>query len=372
MSSPENETLRGVQSVFSKEGQTRKCTVEPVVIGGMVLDVNATSSMHANPRTTTPGKVIFSLGGVARNVADCISKLEARPFMISAVGFDMAGNMLLEHWESAGLSIEGIQRHQNIETAVVCHIFDEEGEVAAGIAHVESIEKFLTPRWIEKFKCKISSTPILMVDANLTSSSLEASCQPMANAISGKDIFQPIRRDGTSTKLSKESFFQMLKPAIWVLLDKGVKVVVVTLGSEGVLLCSKAKSYLQKLAFKGNQPPYFSKQLYEAVNTVWPKDQIFGVSMCETKSNLFAVHFPALPASVVRLTGAGDCLVGGTIASLCAGLDVMQSIAVGIAAAKVVVEVESNVPDEYCLANLADDARSVYSGATMLLCQSKL
>ncbi|KAL3350704.1 hypothetical protein AABB24_023230 [Solanum stoloniferum] len=332
--------------------------------------------------------------------------------MISAVGFDMAGNMLLEHWESAGLSIEGIQRHQNIETAVVCHIFDEKGEVAAGVAHVESIEKFLTPRWIEKFKCKISCSPILMVDANLTSSSLEASCQlaaqfntpvwfepvsvaksrrvasvvqyvtfaspnedelvAMANAVSGKDIFQPIRRDDSGTKLSKEYFFQTLKPAIWVLLDKGVKVLVVTLGSEGVLVCSKAKFNLQRLAFKGNQSPYFSKQLYEAVSTVCPKDKSFGASMCKPMSNLFAVHFPALPASIVRLTGAGDCLVGGTIASLCAGLDVMQSIAVGIAAAKVVVEVESNVPDEYCLAKLADDARSVYSGATMLLCQSKL
>uniref|UniRef100_A0A0V0H2T2 Putative ovule protein n=1 Tax=Solanum chacoense TaxID=4108 RepID=A0A0V0H2T2_SOLCH len=95
MSSPENETPRGVQSGFCKEDQARKCTVQPVVIGGMVLDVNATSSMHANPRTTTPGKVIFSLGGVARNVADCISKLEARPFMISAVGFDMAGEFSL-------------------------------------------------------------------------------------------------------------------------------------------------------------------------------------------------------------------------------------------------------------------------------------
>ncbi|KAM3377046.1 putativeuridine kinase isoform X2 [Capsicum galapagoense] len=412
MSSPANKTVGGVQPGFSKEGQAIKCSVEPVIIGGMVLDVNATSSMHSNPRTTTPGKVIFSLGGVARNVADCISKLEARPFMISAVGFDLPGNMLLEHWESAGLSIEGIQRHQDIETAVVCHIYDEKGEVAAGVAHVESIEKFLTPRWIEKFKCNISSTPILMVDANLTSSSLEASCQiaaqvntpvwfepvsvaksrrvasvvqyvtfaspnedelvAMANAISGRDIFKPIRRDHSSGKLSKESFFQMLKPAIRVLLDKGVKVVVVTLGSEGVLLCSKAKSNLQKLSFRGNQPPYFSKRLYEVVHKVCPKDQIFGASMCEPMSNLFAVHFPALAASVVRLTGAGDCLVGGTIASLCAGLDVMQSIAVGVAAAKVVVEVESNVPDEYCLAKLADDAGSVYSGATMLVCQSKL
>ncbi|MBA0872823.1 hypothetical protein Goshw_021402, partial [Gossypium schwendimanii] len=54
----------------------------------------------------------------------------------------------------------------------------------------------------------------------------------------------------------------------------------------------------------------------------------------ERSPNFLAVHFPALPASVVRLTGAGDCLVGGMIASLSTGLDVMQSVAIGIAAAK--------------------------------------
>ncbi|KAL0365491.1 UNVERIFIED_CONTAM: hypothetical protein Sangu_0646700 [Sesamum angustifolium] len=77
----------------------------PVVIGGMVLDINATPSAVANPRTTTPGKVVYALGGVARNVAECMSKLGAKPFMISAVGFDLAGSLLLEHWESEGLSV---------------------------------------------------------------------------------------------------------------------------------------------------------------------------------------------------------------------------------------------------------------------------
>lgn len=33
-------------------------------------------------------------GGVARNVAECMSKLGAKPYMISALGFDMAGNIL--------------------------------------------------------------------------------------------------------------------------------------------------------------------------------------------------------------------------------------------------------------------------------------
>ena len=42
----------------------------------------------------------------------------------------------------------------------------------------------------------------------------------------------------------------------------------------------------------------------------------------------------------VRLTGAGDCLVGGKLASICAGLNFMQSVAFGIAAARAAVEAE--------------------------------
>ena len=36
-------------------------------------------------------QVLYALGGVARNVAECMSKLGTKPYMISAVGLDMAG-----------------------------------------------------------------------------------------------------------------------------------------------------------------------------------------------------------------------------------------------------------------------------------------
>lgn len=39
-------------------------------------------------------QVSYVLGGVARNVAECISKLGAKPFMISALGLDMPGGLL--------------------------------------------------------------------------------------------------------------------------------------------------------------------------------------------------------------------------------------------------------------------------------------
>ncbi|KAG6383271.1 hypothetical protein SASPL_156985 [Salvia splendens] len=371
---------------------------EAVVIGGMVLDVNATPSTATNRGTTAPGKIRYALGGVARNIAECMSKLGAKPYMISAVGFDLAGNMLLEPWRAAGLSVEGIRRSKDIETATVCIVFDGGGELAAAVASVESIEKFVTPEWITNFKNNICSAPVMMVDANLSPPALLASCQiaaecgtpvwfepvsitytspnedeliAMANALSSSDKFLPVQRDGKSARTSIKSLFERLKPAIWVLLEEGIKVVLVTLGPHGVFLCFKAVDGIKKHDPSKNSPFSFSRKLYEAVNVSFPPDRILGTP--KSKGNYYvAVHFPALPASVVTLVGAGDCLVGGMLASVCVGLDIMQSVAVGMAAAKGAVETESTVPVEYQLARIADDAGAIYSEAKVIYCESKL
>ncbi|XVF44926.1 hypothetical protein PTKIN_Ptkin02bG0162300 [Pterospermum kingtungense] len=390
------------------EKQRRDGEAEAVVIGGMVLDIQATSSIPPHPRTTCPGMIHYVQGGVARNIAECMSKLGAGSFMITALGFDMAGNVLLEHWKSAQLPTEGIRKHQDIKTPTVCHILDVAGEVAAGVASVESVEMFLTPEWIQQFKHKIYSAPILIVDANLSHLALEASCRiaaesnvpvwfepvsiakseriapvvkyitfaspnedeliAMANALSSSVKFHPVERN----KCSIDSLFQMLKPAIWFLLEKGVKILVVTIGSDGVLLCSRGEPSSWRIGPEKTKRLGFSGQLFDIVASSCPSNWYSDAKVLEKSPYFFAVHFPALPTSVVRLTGAGDCLVGGMLASLCAGLNVMQSVAVGIAAAKASVEVDSNVPSQFNLATIAGDARMVYSAAKVLPNQSKL
>uniref|UniRef100_A0A2N9FR01 Carbohydrate kinase PfkB domain-containing protein n=1 Tax=Fagus sylvatica TaxID=28930 RepID=A0A2N9FR01_FAGSY len=363
-----------LHQVLLNGGKVKNDEAEAVIIGGMVLDIHAIPSIPANPRTTTPGKVRYVLGGVARNVAECMSKLGTKPFMISAVGLDMAG----------------IRKQQDIGTPVVCNILDVSGELAAAVANVEAIEKFLTPEWIQQFKYNICSAPILMVDANLNPPSLEASCHlaaessipvwfepvsvaksrrvasvakyvtvaspnedeliAMANALSGANVFPPIER---GNDYLTESLFQKLKPAIWLLLEKGIRIVVVTLGSDGVFLCSKGGSSFLRTCLDRVKPYGSCGQFYKIVTSSCPPHW-YGATDLERNPHLFAVHFPALPASVVRLTGAGDCLVGGMLASICAGLNVMQSVAVGIAAAKAAVEAETNVPTSFSLDTIAE------------------
>ncbi|XP_024021271.1 uncharacterized protein LOC21409572 isoform X1 [Morus notabilis] len=403
------------QPALLSGGQLKNSEMEPVIIiGGMVLDIHATPSISAVPRTTTPGKVNYVLGGVARNVAECMSKLGTKPFMISVVGFDMAGNLLLEHWKSAELSTKGILKRQDINTAVVSNIFDNKGEVSAGVASVEAIEKFLTPEWIQRFKSNILSASVLMVDANLNLQALEASCQiaalskipvwfepvsvaksrrivsvakyvsfaspneyelvAMANALSGGNMFSysPSQRDNSRDKLYIESLFQMLKPAIWVLLENGIKIVIVTLGPDGVFLCSKGGPRSMGIIHEEIKRSYANGHLYKTVTAACPLNRTLNSPKTESSSLLFAVHFPAVPATVMRLTGAGDCLVGGTLSSICVGLDIMQSVAVGIAASKAAVEAETNVPRVFNLAAIADDARLVFSAAKVVCHESML
>jgi receptor expression-enhancing protein 5/6 len=172
----------------------------------------------------------------------------------------------------------------------------------------------------------------------------------MANALSHENMFRQIERDSNS-RCSVQSLFQVLKPAILVLLEKGIKIVAVTLGADGVFLCSRGPNVV-RFSLDRTKKYGFSGQLYDKVVSSCPSSRFSGALQIERSSHLFSVHFPALPASVVRLTGAGDCLVGGTLASLCSGLDIMQSIAVGIAAAKSAVEGEANVPSEFSLATI--------------------
>ncbi|KDP46228.1 hypothetical protein JCGZ_10068 [Jatropha curcas] len=407
LSPPDVDNLT-LYPVLVKGEQAKYEEGDPVVIGGMVLDIHATPSMPPCPRTTIPGKVQYALGGVARNIAECMSKLGTKPYMISALGLDIAGNLLLEYWNSAGLSTEGIRKHQDTRTAVITSTFDTHGEVVVGVADVEAVEKFLTPEWILQFKGNISSASALLVDANLNPPALEAACQvaaeynipvwfepvsvaksiriasvvnkvtfvspnedeliAMANALSIGSMFHPIERDNIK---STESLFQMLKPAISVLLDKGVKIVVATLGANGVFLCSKDPNCMSS-SWERAKRNGFSRWLYDTVASSCSSSKVSVAMQGEGHSCLFAAHFPALPASVVRLTGAGDNMVGGILASLCSGLDIMQSVAVGVAVAKAAIETETNVPSTFSLASIADDAKWGYAAAKVMVHRSML
>ncbi|KAA3462990.1 putative sugar kinase YeiI isoform X2 [Gossypium australe] len=79
---------------------------------------------------------------------------------------------------------------------------------------------------------------ILIHDLITFASPNEEKLIAMENALFSQNLFCPIERNNCSM----DALFQMLKPIIWLLLEKGVKILVSTIGSNGVLLCTKRES----------------------------------------------------------------------------------------------------------------------------------
>lgn len=223
------------------------------------------------------------------------------------------------------------------------------------------------PVWFEPVSVAKSRRVASVVKYITFASPNEDELISMAKALSSRNMFGSIQKYNTlDTSNSVESLLQVLQPAIWVLLEEGIENVMVTLGSNGVFLCSKSTLSFMKIGLKRTNDHGFSGELYKSVNSSCPPDQSPSALQSERSSKFVTLHFPAIHAIVQRLTGAGDCLVGGTISALSSGLNLVQSVAVGIAAAKAAVESETNVPSKYNLATISDDAGSVYSAAKVL------
>lgn len=379
-----------------------------MIIGGMVLDIHAKPSVSPHPGTTVPGMVKYIGGGVARNIAECMAKLGTQPHMISVIGDDMAGDFLLKYWRLAGLCTDGILQVPDVTTPVVSNVFDGNGELFAGVASVQAVETFLTPSWIYQFYRRISTAPLLMLDANLSPQSLQAACKiayesgvpvlfepvsvvkssriapiaehitctspneielvAMANALSTPGKYNFVKLEQCNNKAeSVDYLFEMLSPAMFFLLEKGIKLLLVTLGSNGVFLCCREHVNFMKDQRKCKVTP-FSTQLLEKLEGCSLSSMPVDLSR-EGSSRTCVFHLPATSASVVSLTGAGDCLVGGFLSSLCGGLDIMQSVAVGIAVAKASVESEANIPANFSAASIADEARRTLLSARQIWCQ---
>uniref|UniRef100_A0A0D9ZV21 Carbohydrate kinase PfkB domain-containing protein n=1 Tax=Oryza glumipatula TaxID=40148 RepID=A0A0D9ZV21_9ORYZ len=272
---------------------------------------------------------------------------------------------------------------------------------------VPGMENFLSPSWICQFRLHISTAPLLMLDANLSPDSLEAACKiahesgvpvffepvslakgsriapiakyitytspneielvAMANSLSPPEKYTFVKMEQSKNKAKAvEYLFEMLSPAMFFLLEKGIKFLLVTLGSNGVFVCCKESTSLMDQ--RKSEMMSFSTPLLQKLERCFPSNMLVDLPR-EGSSRTCVFHFPAVSASVVSLTGAGDCFVGGVISALCGGLGMMQSVAVGIAIAKSSVESEANIPDKFSAATIADDARRTLLSAKMMWCK---
>jgi pseudouridine kinase len=79
------------------------------VVGGANIDIKVAIKGATIPATSNPGTAMMSLGGVGRNIAHNLARLDVAVKLISAVGRDAQGDRLLAETEAAGVDVAAVR-----------------------------------------------------------------------------------------------------------------------------------------------------------------------------------------------------------------------------------------------------------------------
>jgi pseudouridine kinase len=151
-----------------------------VVIGGANLDLKATSRAAAVQRTSNPGTVTTSAGGVGRNVAENLARLGHHVVLVAAVGADHAGTEVLSATRAAGVDVTRVRRGPEPTGSYVA-VLDADGELVVAVADMAATES-LGAADVEAASDVIASAALVVLDGNLTAGALGRALELSAEA----------------------------------------------------------------------------------------------------------------------------------------------------------------------------------------------
>jgi len=154
------------------------------VIGGANVDIHGAAYQPLRLRDSNPGSVHVSPGGVARNVAENLSRLGVDCRLVTAVGKDPNGEMLLAHGREAGIDMRYVQELDSAPTSAYLAVLDRTGDMQVAVADMDIMDQ-LTAARLDPLRNAIGESSLLVIDANLPDDAL---CW-LVNAFPRHDIF---------------------------------------------------------------------------------------------------------------------------------------------------------------------------------------
>ncbi|MGB3367400.1 MAG: carbohydrate kinase family protein, partial [Acidaminobacteraceae bacterium] len=115
-----------------------------LVFGASVVDIFGFSSCCYRPYNSTPGVVKMAFGGVCRNIAENLARLDVNTKFISILGDDEKGRSMLEHSRFIGYDMEDSLILEDSGTPTYLAILNEYGEMVSSIADMKSIDQMNT------------------------------------------------------------------------------------------------------------------------------------------------------------------------------------------------------------------------------------
>jgi pseudouridine kinase len=154
------------------------------VIGGANIDIHGRSNKALRRKDSNPGMVHTSAGGVARNIAENLARLGVDSRLISAIGNDHHGQMLMRLCRDAGIDMQYVQEIDSVSTSTYLSVVDDEGDMQVAVADMSIIDHLGAER-LQPLQAALGQSSLMILDTNLADDALAW----LANTFAEKTIF---------------------------------------------------------------------------------------------------------------------------------------------------------------------------------------
>lgn len=172
--------------------QKKKASI--MVVGCAAVDITAKVEQDSL-KTTHPGKLSLTLGGVGRNIAEATHRVLSvseehsdAVLLLAPVGDDVFGKLIVDLTRSAGMRTDGLLSVPGLRSAVCNLLLDAQGGLQSGVADMDLPQKWAGKEVLSALQ---DHRPrFLVLDGNLSAEAITAFITEAANSVT-QIFFEP-------------------------------------------------------------------------------------------------------------------------------------------------------------------------------------
>jgi pseudouridine kinase len=299
-----------------------------LVLGAAAMDTKGIASGPVQWGRSNPGHIRNSVGGVARNIAENLSRLGTPTTLISAVGDDQAGRRILRQGEDSGIDMSHVMVAAGQHTSAYVALFDSDGAPLVSMYDMGVVAS-LTPRYLYDRRRLFAEAAYVVIDANLPEPVLE-----MVFRLAGR-YGAPVCADPTSVTLAPR--LEPFLPALSIVTpDRDEASVLTRMTIAGDMDAIEAA---KRLVARG---------VRTAIVTMAERGVCYATPAATGR-------IPAIPTEIVDQTGGGDALTAAVVFGLLNDLPVDEALRLGVAAATLTLRCRETVCPDLTLQRLYDN-----------------
>lgn len=278
---------------------------------------------------SNPSNIRSTFGGVARNVAENLARLGQPVRLITAVGRDAAGELLLAQAVEAGVDVSYSQETDEYPSGVYLAAVNSRGEMQMALDDMRAITA-ITPEYLDEHAALFKEASCLFVDANLSQRAL-------VRAVSlARRAGIPVCADPTTAVLARR-----LRPHL-------KRLTLVTPNSaEASVLCDRPVD------------PGHEEQVLEAAKCLVSQGVMIAILTLAEYGVCYATSqtsgkLPAIRTEIADPTGGGDALTAAVLFGLLNDIPLDDAIRLGVSAATLTLQYPGAVVPDLTLEKLYD------------------